>query len=678
MASREADNPAVFQYTTFPMTLSVDSRILTFLLRLTSIAASTAILVGAVVLVGGWGFGIEGLTVLVPGLPAMVPSTAAGLILTGTALGLLCPVTPSPFRRGAGRVCAALASLLGALVLADYVFHGEWVGGLFVWLTPTSRLPSPQTALCFLLLGLALLLLDVETRRGRRPAQYLALTVALLAWTALIGYGTGASQLHTLPGLPAGIGMALHTSTVFFVLSIGILGARPTHGLMRTLTGAHAGSVMVRRLLPPLLLGPYVVGHLSLLGTRAGLYSSSTAFALVTGMLTFMGLPFLWSASRRLNQAGLDLEQAWRSEALQRAWLMSIIEQMPDGVLILDEQGRILVANAAAKSLCASDSGGLDSFGNRFLFDLRRTSGEPLSWEEVPFVRAVTRGELEPGVELSLWTRDGRSVPVLASATPIQGRQGTPGGAVSIFRDITPLKELERQREEWTSVVAHDLRQPVSVITLALDALRNDMPEGPPAHQEEPLRWIDTSVGNLRRMIDDLLDASRIEARQLRLERRPVSLTEHVHACVRRMEGQARGRPIRVTAPDEAMTSGDPLRIDQVITNLLSNAVKYGTLQTPIDVEVTRLEDELRVSVSNEGPGIPPEELPRLFRRFHRTAGGQKQAAGIGLGLYICKGLVEAHGGRLWATSTPGRRTTFCFSLPELERGERSLASGTH
>ncbi|HYO70899.1 MAG TPA: PAS domain-containing sensor histidine kinase, partial [Archangium sp.] len=431
------------------------------------------------------------------------------------------------------------------------------------------------------------------------------------------------------------------------------------------------------RLLPALVFGPFVVGHLSLLGTRAGLYSSSTAFALVTGMLTFMGLPFIWSASRRLNHAGLALEQAWRTEVLQRAWLMSIIEQMPDGVLILDEQGHLLVANAAAQSLCASDSAGPDAFGNRFLFDLRGPSGEPLPWEEVPFVRAVTRGELEPGVELSLWTREGRRVPVLASATPIQGRQGTAGGAVSIFRDITPLKELERQREEWTSVVAHDLRQPVSVIALALDALRHDTPEGPPAHQEEPLRWIDTSVGNLRRMIEDLLDASRIEARQLRVERQPVSLTEHVHACVRRMEGQARGRPIRVTAPDEALTLGDPLRIDQVITNLLSNAVKYGTAQTPIDVEITRQEDELRVSVSNEGPGIAPEELPQLFRRFHRTQGSHKQAVGIGLGLYICKGLVEAHGGRLWATSTPGRRTTFFFSLPAVERGAASLVSGT-
>ncbi|HEX5753295.1 MAG TPA: PAS domain-containing sensor histidine kinase [Archangium sp.] len=665
------------------MTLSVDSRISTLLLRLASIAASIGVLVGAVVLVGGWGFGVEDLTVLVPGMPAMVPGTAAGLMLTGTSLGLLCPASPSPLRRGLGRVCAALASLLGVLVVADYVFHQRWLDGLFVWLTPLGagpRLPSPQTALCFILLGLALVLLDVETPRGRRPAQYLALTVALLSWTALIGYGTGASQLHTLPGLPAGIGMALHTCTAFFVLSLGTLGARPTHGLMRTLTGTHAGSVMVRRLLPPLLLGPYVVGHLSLLGTRAGLYSSSTAFALVTGMLTFMGLPFLWSASRRLNHAGLALEEAWRTEALQRAWLMSIIEQMPDGVLILDEQGHILVANAAAKSLCVSDSDGVDAFGNRFLFELRRPSGEPLPWEEVPFVRAVTRGELEAGVELSLWTRDGRSVPVLVSATPIQGRQGTPGGAVSIFRDITPLKELERQREEWTSVVAHDLRQPVSVIALALDALRNDTPEGPPAGQQEPLQWIDTSVGNLRRMIEDLLDASRIEARQLRLERQPVSLTEHVHACVRRMEGQARGRPIRVTAPDEALTLGDPLRIDQVITNLLSNAVKYGTPQTPIEVEVTRLEEGLRVSVTNEGPGIPPEQLPQLFRRFHRTPGSHKQAAGIGLGLYICKGLVEAHGGRLWATSTPGRRTTFCFSLPELERaGPSSLASSrTH
>lgn len=652
------------------MTLMADSRISNFLRRLAPITAHLSVGVGAIVLVGGWGFGIEPLTVLVPNFPAMVASTAVGLILTGLALWLLSPVSPRPRWRRVGRVCAALASLIGTLTLAEYLFHQEWLSRLFAWLAPTQDgllRSSPQTALAFLLLGLALLLLDVETRRGHRPAQYLTLTVAVLSWTALIGHGMDASQFHTLPGLPTKVGMGLHTSSVFFVLCLGILGARPEQGLMSTLTGTHAGSVMVRRLLPALFLGPYVTGLLSLLGTRAGLYSPSTAFALVTGMLTFIGLPFIWSASRQLNRAGLELEQAFQTEVLQRAWLMSIIEQMPEGVLILDEQGHILVANAAAKSLRARESGGLDAFGNQLLFDLRSRSGEPLPWSEIPVVRALARGELETGIELSLWTREGRSVPVLASATPIHGNNGTPGGAVAIFRDISLFKEFERQREEWTSLVAHDLRQPVSVIALALDALRHDTPGGPSEEQQEPLQWIDTSVGKLRRMIEDLLDASRLEARQFRLERRPVVLVELVHESVRRMKGQAEGRPIRIIATEEARTLGDPLRLDQVLTNLLSNAVKYGTSHTPIDVEVTRVNDELRVSVSNEGPGIAPEELPQLFQRFHRTEGGRKQAAGIGLGLYICKGLIEAHGGRFWAESVPGQRTTFSFSLPVLE-----------
>ncbi|QRN93680.1 PAS domain-containing sensor histidine kinase [Archangium violaceum] len=653
------------------MTVTADPRISTFLLRLAPVTASLSVLVGTVVLVGGWCFGVEALTVLVPGLPAMVALTAAGLILTGLALWLLSPLPPVPRQRAVGRLCAALASLIGAITLAEYLFLQNWLSRLCAWLTPAQDAPlqpSPQTALAFLLLGLALLLIDVETRRGHRPAQYLTLVVAALSWTALIGYGTGASQLHTLPGLPTKIGMGLHTSSVFFALCLGILGARPEQGLMSTLSGAHAGSSMVRRLLPVLLLGPCVVGHLSLMGTRAGLYTLTTAFALVTGMLTFIGLPFIWSASRRLNQAGLALEHAYRTEALHRAWLMSIIEQMPDGILILNEQGHVLLANAAAKSLRARTSDGLEPPGHPLLFDMRSPSGQPLPSGAGPVVRALTHGEPEAGIELSLRTWDGRSVPVLASATPIQGTQGTPGGAVAIFRDISLLKDLERQREEWTSLVAHDLRQPVSVIALALDALRHDTPGGPAEEQQEPLQWIDTSVGRLRRMIEDLLDASRIEARQLRLERQPVFFSVLVHESVRRMEGQSEGRPFRITAAEEVRTLVDPLRIDQVLTNLLSNAVKYGTLHTPIDVEVTRQDDELRVSVSNEGPGIAPEDLPHLFQRFHRTAEGRKQAAGIGLGLYICKGLVEAHGGQLWVESEPGRRTTFSFSLPVVER----------
>lgn len=234
------------------------------------------------------------------------------------------------------------------------------------------------------------------------------------------------------------------------------------------------------------------------------------------------------------------------------------------------------------------------------------------------------------------------------------------------------LKRLQREREEWSGVVAHDLRQPASIIRFAAEMLR-DL-EGEP--KQRMLARVEGACRRLEQMIEDLLDVSRIEARHLVV--RPTSLRvaplieeilelapELARRCTVRLEGGA----VEVWA--------DAGRFSQVLSNLLSNADKYSYPGTSIDVHVKRADGMVEISVTNKGPGIESDEIPLLFSRFARTRAARRgPAPGLGLGLYISSGLIEAQGGRMWVESTPGQRTSFHFTLPEAQPVEASQKPG--
>jgi signal transduction histidine kinase len=236
-------------------------------------------------------------------------------------------------------------------------------------------------------------------------------------------------------------------------------------------------------------------------------------------------------------------------------------------------------------------------------------------------------------------------------------------GVVIAIQDISATKELERLRVEWSSVVAHDLRQPLGAISLSAQLLARSTKDARLTPHFERIRLL---AQRLNRMVDDLMDLSRLDARRLELMRRKVDLPALVRASVERMALEAPGRPFDVRVDgDVPEVDADPDRVAQVMENLLTNAVKYGTSGTPIVVAVERESSDIAVAVTNDGVGLAPEEFAVLFQRFQRTSSARlKGIGGTGLGLYITRSLVEAHGGHIAAqTSEPGR-ITFRFTLP--------------
>ena len=269
-------------------------------------------------------------------------------------------------------------------------------------------------------------------------------------------------------------------------------------------------------------------------------------------------------------------------------------------------------------------------------------------------------------IELDFRRPDGSLRWVVARGEAVLDNAGRVVGITGTSADITRLKELQRLHEEWTSVIAHDLRQPIGTILMASEFLP-DLRAGEPSEQErDMIRRIHSAAGSLRRMVDDLLDMSLLEANRLRLERTWANPPDLVRQTLERLAHLPGIERVRVRAgPDLPPIEVDPMRIEQVLQNLISNAIKYGDEQSEITVRVEQHDKELDIAVTNRGKGIAPDELPRLFDRFSRSRTTRGSGVpGLGLGLYISKGVVEAHDGRLWAESTPGETTTFHVALP--------------
>lgn len=637
--------------------------------KLAQRASTLTVVIGVLVLFGWWR-DIHVFISLVRGWPVMLPNSALMFVAGGSAAVLLGPERLPGWRRRLGRVLAAVVLWLSALTLAEYV--AGWDLGVDRLLfhdlpaswSPFPGRPSPQTNLSFCMSACALLVLNTKTRRGHRPSEYLALSSVALALLALLGYVHDARPFYGLTALLAHTGMAAHTAAALLLLNLAIFFARPGAGGMAIIASEEPGGFMARRLLM-VTLGVLFAGIFLVIGRRLGLYDQTIASALLTfiTMATLISWGMLTAAS--LNRSSIERRAAHGRETVQRRYLEAVIDQMPDGLLLSNADGLVELQNRALLRLTHDLPA--ERPRREIELDIRQISGEALPADELPLARVLNDQEARPGEEYLVGLPEGKLLPVLISAAPIKRQDGQRLGAVMLIQDISPLKDLEKLRTEWSAMVAHDLRQPVATIELCVELLRQ-LHDGLSSDTErQTLDRIKRSNRRLKRMISDLLDVSRLEANRLTLKCTSVDLEALTRELIEQLKlGELRGRPVRLTIRGGlAPVLADPDRVEQVLSNLLSNAVKYGAPDTEIAVELIPLHESIEVVVENHGRGIEPEELRHLFQRFSR---GQRalpaEIQGIGLGLYISKGLIEAQGGRIWAESTPFQLTRFHFTLP--------------
>jgi two-component system sensor histidine kinase KdpD len=224
----------------------------------------------------------------------------------------------------------------------------------------------------------------------------------------------------------------------------------------------------------------------------------------------------------------------------------------------------------------------------------------------------------------------------------------------------------EELRSSLLSSVSHDLRTPLAAITGAASALRDEAAGTDPRERRELLDTIAEEAGRLERLLANLLDMTRLESGGLEPKREWVPLEEIVGAALARLETQLAGREIRTDLPaDLPLAFGDPLLLEQLVLNLLENAAKHTPAGTEIEIRAASREGLLELEVADRGPGLAPGEEARIFEKFQR--GARAGAGGVGLGLAICRGIAEAHGGSIRAENRPGGGAVFRLSLPLLE-----------
>ena len=377
--------------------------------------------------------------------------------------------------------------------------------------------------------------------------------------------------------------------------------------------------------------------------------------------------------------------RAHRDERQARADLEALIEISPIGVVVFDaRRGRPVSVNREARRIVE----GLRTAGRpaEELLDvvsIRRADGREVSLSEFPLAGQLGTGETVRAEEVVVSVPDGRSVRTLINATPIHSADDEVASVVVTMQDLAPIDELERLRAQFLGMVSHELRAPLTAIKGSAATLLEDAAELDAAEMREFHRIIHEQAGHMRGLIGALLDAGRIEAGTLSVSPEPSEVAVLVdRARTTFLSGGGRHAVLIDLPADLPWVMADRRRIVQVLGNLLANAARQAPGASPIRITAVRDAVHVAISVSDEGRGIAPERLPLLFRRHAGPGpglgpGAAREVSDTGLGLLICKGLVEAHGGRIRAESDgPGQGSRFTFTVPVVEDARQSEPAG--
>ena len=376
-----------------------------------------------------------------------------------------------------------------------------------------------------------------------------------------------------------------------------------------------------------------------------------------------------------------------REEQRARSELEALVDTSPVGILAFNAKtGHPVLVNQEAKRIVE----GLRISGRSTeqlleVITLRRADGREAALDALPLAEALG-AEMVRAEEVVLQVPDGRSIRALLNATPIGSDNGKVESMVVTLQDLTPVEELERLRAEFLGMVSHELRAPLTSIKGSAATVLGASPVLDPAEMLQFFRIIDEQADHMRGLISDLLDAGRIDSGTLSVAAEPAEVTGLVDQARNTFLSGGGRHTVLIDLPqDLPRVMADRQRIVQVLNNLLSNAARHSPESSPIRVAAVRDGAQVAVSVADQGKGVPGEQLPHLFQKYTGLGGsdGGRGLGGSGLGLAICKGLVKAHGGRIWATSGGADKgTEFTFTIPVAEGARdaagaaRSLSSG--
>jgi two-component system phosphate regulon sensor histidine kinase PhoR len=360
----------------------------------------------------------------------------------------------------------------------------------------------------------------------------------------------------------------------------------------------------------------------------------------------------LGDVARVLDGSVQELGKRLDELSRDRARLDAILAGMVEGVLVLDGHGRIQLANRAAQGMLRMDT---SSIGRPYVEVIRHP-------DIAAQLGTALRGEEADNRELAL-TRD-PSRTFVSRAAPVT--RGGGGGAVLVLHDITDLRRADQIRRDFVANVSHELRTPLTAIRGYIEALLDDEPDV--ADTRKFLEIIARHSARMERLVSDLLRLARLDARQEALDLASCDMQQLFNTVVAdvALTVESKRQHIATTVdPAAGRITADPAKLHDVLRNLVENAVHYSPEAAAIRLEATRENGAVRISVSDSGPGIPPDDLSRVFERFYRVDKSRSRPGGTGLGLAIVKHLIELHGGQARAENQPDGGARFVITLPD-------------
>jgi PAS domain S-box-containing protein len=400
----------------------------------------------------------------------------------------------------------------------------------------------------------------------------------------------------------------------------------------------------------PLIVRGRVIGVIFIFRNYAGGFSANDRALLQS---------FADQAAIAVNNA-----QLYTQVSREKQRMDALLDTAADGILILSPDHHIERCNPAFARMLGLQTENIRSqehdavirlVGNKDGITLEQA--EAGGWPLTPNATLYVEGDLQRSSGLPL--------PVGITYAPLVNADGILVNTIATVRDITRFREAEELKSTFISVVSHELKTPVALIKGYVSTLRRDDATWDRRIVEDSLQVIEEEADRLTGLIENLLDASRLQAGALSINETDLALDVLANRIAERFRTQTDVHTIRVDfPPDFPVVMADEDRISQVFSNLVSNAIKYSPQGGEIIMTGQVRPAQVIVCVSDQGPGIAPDDIPHVFDRFYRSTEASRKTKGAGLGLYLARAVIEAHGGRIWVDPKPGDGARICFSLP--------------
>ena len=594
-------------------------------------------------------------------------------ILIGVALFLLQTKRVNKNNRRIAQISAFFVILIGFLTLSEYILNinlgidqilfKETIGALN---TSSPNRMAFSAALTTFLAGLSILLFDVKIHSNYRPAQILAIIGGLISLLALLGYVYGVSALYYIPQYTA---IALYAAITFVLVFIAIMFERPDKGVMALIVSKSLGGVLSRRLFPLIVIMPIILGLIWKFGTNIGLYDNSFGYALLVFSIIILLSIILWITANSIKKVDNDRYKVTEDLRLSNLYNRSLIEASVDPFVTIDPNGKITDVNGSTEVITGfrrEDIIGTD-FSDYFTEPLKAREG----YQQV-FENGVVRD-----YELEIKNKDEHITPVIYNASVYKDDSNNVIGIFASARDITELKETEKvlklrlnelarsnaELEQFAYVSSHDLQEPLRMIASYLQLLERKYKGKLDAKADKYINFSVDGATRMQNLIDDLLSFSRVTTQANELI--PTDLESVYNEVLSNLEVLISENNAIIKHDPLPVVIADKTQISQVFQNLINNAIKFRSKDQPkINISVTKEDNQWLFAVQDNGIGIDPKHSDRIFEVFKRLH-KKRDYPGTGIGLAICKKIIERHSGHIWVESELGKGSIFYFSLPK-------------